>query len=118
MTGPWTGSVLRLVRERDDRDGALPRRGDEGPRGISYDHSAASASLGTGDQTNRLPIALPIIGAIDTPLLPAPIEPGPPRGGPRGSASVRLGMRLLPRDSRLFRNHVIDLTAGLLTTGD
>lgn len=51
------------VRVRDDRDGALPRRG---PRGISYDHPAASASLGPGDQTNRLPIALPIIGAIDT----------------------------------------------------
>jgi len=45
--------------------------GDEAPGGISYDQSAASASLGTGDQTNRLPIALPIIGAIDTPpLLP------------------------------------------------
>lgn len=42
----------------------LPRR--RGPRGISYDHPAASASLGTGDQTNRLPIALPIIGTIDT----------------------------------------------------
>lgn len=39
---------------------------DEGPQGISYDHSATSASLGTGDQTNRLPIARPIIGTIDT----------------------------------------------------
>lgn len=42
----------------------LPRRQD--PRGISYDHPAVSASLGTGDQTNRLPIALLIIGTIDT----------------------------------------------------
>lgn len=38
----------------------------QGQGWISYDHQRASGCLGSGDQTNRLPIALPIIGPIGT----------------------------------------------------
>lgn len=83
------------------RDGALTRRG---PRGISYDHPAASASLGSGDQTNRLPIALPIIGTIDTARVPSS------RSASRRSKSSAARNRapevtlLLRQDSRLLAN--------------
>lgn len=105
----------------------LPRR--RGPRGISYDHPAASASLGTGDQTNRLPIALPIIGTIDTGarhraspgIDERPIE----RLGfwPPSRRTSSRTERLPRQDSRLFlaraiTTDAIDLTAGVLTTGD
>lgn len=36
------------------------------PQGISHDHQPPSASLGSRDQTNRLPIALQIIRTIGT----------------------------------------------------
>lgn len=36
------------------------------PQGISHDHHPPSASLGSRDQTNRLPIALQIIRTIGT----------------------------------------------------
>lgn len=104
----------------------LPRR--RAPRGISYDHPAASASLGTRDQTNRLPIALPIIGTIDTGARHH-VSPDIDAGRSNGTAwppSRRTNARTecLPRqDSRLFlaraiTTDAIDLTAGVLTTGD
>lgn len=59
MTGgdATTVGVVSAMRVRDD-SGAYYRATTRGLAGISYDHPAASASLATGDQTNRLPIAL------------------------------------------------------------
>lgn len=52
VTNPWP---LRGVYTTDGK-----------PQGISHDHHPPSASLGSRDQTNRLPIALRIIRTIGT----------------------------------------------------